>query len=111
MAKFLGGEFVPSIAWLEKKQSEQDLIRPGHTIRLIIAPIAVLGLIIFRTTGIGHLLEILETTFAAGFIASSSTVVDFKDAMSQFRGNPLVYACGTVFAALASLGRSLYLVL
>ena len=111
MARFLSGEFVPSIAWLEKRQSEKDLIRPGHTMRVILAPIAVAALIIFRASGVGYFLEILDEWSGYKFICTNAVTVDFRDAMKYFGGNPLVYVVGTAYAGFIALLKKMNLLI
>lgn len=46
MARFLQGEYIESIAWLEKKETKTDLyVQYANTLllRRIIAPVTILG--------------------------------------------------------------------
>lgn len=111
MARFLGGEFVPSIAWLEQKQGERDLIRPGHNIRGVVAPVTVAALIIFRKSFLPSLLDLVDILLATKTTIGNSSVVNFNEADEAFRGNPLVYACGAIFAYIVSALRRMHLLL
>ncbi len=113
MASFLQGEYTPAISWLEQKESDADLVRPGHTRRRIVAPIAVALLIFFRTSGLSMILDFLEQTFAAKDIVSArgSTIIDFKDAQQAFGGSSITYAVGAVYAAIVAAARKLQVLL
>lgn len=111
MSRFLSGEAVPAIAWLEQRQNEDDLIRPGHKIRSIVAPVAALSLICFRTSFLPYIFDFFDYVSATGSIVGNSLSVNFKDADSVFQTHPFFYACGTVFAAFVSILRRLHLLL
>lgn len=111
MSRFLSGDFVPSIAWLEEKQGEKDLIRPGHSIRRIVAPIAVTCLILFRQSYLPALLNFLETILATGSTMSSSPVINFGDLDQEFHTNSIMYFFGMIYATVVSYMRKLHLLL
>ena len=111
MARFLGGEFIPSIAWLEQKQGERDLIRPGHNIRGVVAPLAVASLILFRNSFIPYVLNVFDILVAGGTTISKSPVINFSDADTEFSGNALLYAVGAVYAYIVSMLRRFHLLL
>jgi hypothetical protein len=111
MSRFLAGEAVPAIAWLEERQGEQDLIRPGHSLRRVVAPAAALSLICFRTSFLPYLVDLLDYASATGSVVGNSLVVSYQDADSVFQTHPFFYACGTAFAAFVSLLRRMQLLL
>lgn len=110
MARFLSGENVPAIAWLEQRQREDDLVRPGHSIRRIVAPVAALSIICFRSSFLPYLVDLLDAACATGS-ALKGSVVKFSDAQSEFHGNPLYYICGTIYAAFVSALRRMHVLL
>jgi hypothetical protein len=113
MASFLGGDPVPAMAWLEKKQTDKDLIRPGHLYRKVVAPMAVSGVVFLRSTGLSALIEFLEVTFALKHIITpTQTIIDFKDAKKYFgNDNAFLYILGVVYAAAMGLAKKLHLLL
>jgi hypothetical protein len=111
MARFLSGEFVPSISWLEQKQGERDLIRPGHSVRGVVAPIAVATLILFRKSFLPGMLNLMDMMMASSDAIRKSSVVDFSDADTYFNSNPLIYAMGAIYALIVSGLRKLHLLL
>ena len=111
MSRFLSGEAVPAIAWLEQKQGENDLIRPGHSIRKVVAPIAAISLIFFRTSFLPYIFDFFDCASATGGIVGNSISVNFQDADSAFQTHPFFYACGTIYAAFVSVLRRLHVLL
>jgi hypothetical protein len=111
MSRFLSGDYVPAIAWLEQRQGEGDLIRPGHSVRRIVAPIAVTALIIFRQSYLPALLNLLETIFATESTISSSPVINFGDVDNEFQTNSVLYFFGMVYATVVSYMRKMHLLL
>jgi hypothetical protein len=111
MSRFLSGDYVPSIAWLEERQGEGDLIRPGHKMRRIVAPIAVTALILFRQSYLPALLNFIESILATGSTVSSSPVIRFGDLETEFETNSILYFFGMIYATLVSGLRKLHLLL
>lgn len=111
MSRFLSGDYVPSIAWLEERQGEGDLIRPGHKMRRIVAPIAVTALILFRQSYLPALLNLLESILATGSTVSSSPVIRFGDLETEFETNSILYFFGMIYAAIVSGLRKLHVLL
>ena len=111
MAHFLSGEYVPSIAWLEKRQNEKDLVRPGHKIRMIVAPIVVITLILLRKTSISDLIHLIEKSFQTNSLKEFTNIINFHEIDKEFSTNGLLYAMGTIYAAIVSLARKMYLLL
>jgi hypothetical protein len=111
MSRFLAGEGCPAIAWLEERQGESDLIRPGHSLRTVVAPAAALSLICFRTSFLPRLFDLLDYASATGGVVGRSLSVSYRDADSVFQTHPFFYACGTAFAALVSIVRRMHLLL
>lgn len=114
MAQFLSGDSVPSIAWLEKKQKEEELHMPGHSIRKMVGPLAVSSVAFVRFSGLGTLYDCFEQICAlANIIAppSSSSVIDYSDAELVFGGRPVIYIMGIVYASFVALARRLHLLL
>ena len=113
MAQFLSGEEVPAIAWLEKKQKESVLHRPGHEIRKMVAPLAVGGVAFCRWTGMASLYDCFEQICALGNIISpkSSSIIDFHDAEYVFGGRPILYVLGIIYASIVGLARRCHLLL
>lgn len=92
-------------------QGESDLIRPGHTLRRIVAPAAALSLIAFRTSLLPSLFDLLDQAYATSSLVHSTLSVNFSEADSVFQTHPLFYALGTAFAALVSVMRRMHLLL
>jgi hypothetical protein len=111
MSRFLSGDYVPSIAWLEERQGERDLIRPGHSIRTIVAPIAVTALILFRQSYLPSLLNFLESVLATGSTVSASPVIRFGDLEAEFQTNSILYFFGMIYATIVSGLRKMQLLL
>lgn len=111
MAHFLSGEFVPSIAWLEKRQNENDLIRPGHRIRMIITPLVVISLILLRKTSISDLINIIEKSFQSNSLKEFTNIINFQEIDKEFSTNTIFYAVGTIYATIVDLARKMYLLL
>lgn len=111
MAHFLSGEFVPSIAWLEKRQNENDLIRPGHRIRMIITPLVVISLILLRKTSISDLINIIEKSFQSNSLKEFTNIINFQEIDKEFSTNTIFYAIGTIYATIVDLARKMYLLL
>lgn len=111
MAHFLSGEYVPSIAWLEKRQNEKDLIRPGHKIRMIVAPIVVISLILLRKTSISDLISIIEKSFQSDSLKEFTNIINFQEIDKEFSTDTIIYAMGTIYATLVDLARKMYLLL
>jgi hypothetical protein len=111
MARFLAGEACPAIAWLEQRQGEEDLIRPGHSIRQVVAPAAALSLIAFRTSWLPYFFDMFDYASATGNCIGNSLSVNFSDADSVFQEHPFFYVCGTIYAALVSMLRRMHLLL
>lgn len=111
MARFLEGEACPAIAWLEQRQGEADLVRPGHSVRGVVAPVAVLSLIAFRTSWLPSLFDLLDYAGATSSCIGNSLSVNFRDADSVFQEHPFFYACGAIYAAFVSVLRRLHLLL
>lgn len=111
MAHFLSGEFVPSIAWLEKRQNEKDLVRPGHRIRTIVAPIVVISLILLRTTSISKIISVIEKSYQTNSLSELTNIINFHEIDKEFSTSGLLYAIGTIYAAIVDLARKMYLLL
>lgn len=106
MSRFLQGEAMDSITWLEKKQSKSDLIiKPGYAIRIALLPVIVTGFIIGRNTGISTLLRGVFRGDKGGYL------VPYSQAAQVFGGSGPGYL-GTVLLtsiinALRSIGALL----
>lgn len=87
------------------------MIRPGHSLRRVVAPAAALSLICFRTSFLPYLVDCLDYASATGTAVGSSLSVNFSDADSVFQTHPFFYACGTAFAAIVSILRRMQLLL
>jgi hypothetical protein len=114
MAQFLSGESVPSIAWLEQKQDEKELYMPGHSIRKMVAPLAVSGVAFVRFSGLGSLYDCFEQICALANIISppsQSQCVDYIDAERVFGGRPVIYVMGIIYASCVALARRFHLLL
>lgn len=113
MVQFLSGEYVPSIAWLERKQTQKNLHRPGHFTRSVIAPIAASGVMFYHLSGLGLLYEYIEQFVAIKHLMSSdaATVVRFSDLDSVFSESTLLYCIGIFYASVVSVARKFHLLL
>ena len=116
MARFLEGQAVESIAWLEKKQSVGHLVRkPGYWVRAsIIAPLTLGGIFMYRGTGLRDLLRQCNQILcdAKGLSdVGSCTVIPFNEASKVLGTAPVSYFCGAVFAATVDFFRSLNVLL
>jgi hypothetical protein len=62
MARFLEGYESDSIVWLDKKQGKNDIIKkPGYWFRVgVIAPMTLIGIFLYRGTGVKELLHTLS---------------------------------------------------
>lgn len=90
---------------------QSDLIRPGHSLRRVVAPVAAFSLICFRTSFLPYLFDCLAYASASGTAVSNSLSVSFSDADSVFQTHPFFYACGTAFAAVVALLRRMHVLL
>ena len=106
MSRFLQGEAMDSITWLEKKRSKSDLIiKPGYAIRIALLPVIVTGFIIGKNTGLSSLLRNAFRGDKGGYL------VPFSKAAQIFGGSGGTYV-GTVLLtsiinALRSVGALL----
>lgn len=109
MGRFLQGEKTDSIAWLEQKNSKQDLtVRPNYYFRLIMIPFAVGGLILSRGTGLSVIFEALRSTLSN---AIPATIIPFEEAGRYFDMAPWRYALGALGATILDTLGSLNLLL
>ena len=61
MARFIQGRACGGVIhWLDKHEKEEDLHRPGHARRVVIAVAFVFGLIALRATGAAQLLTTIR---------------------------------------------------
>jgi hypothetical protein len=114
MARFLEGQAAESIAWLEKKESRENLVRrPGYWIRAgVIAPLTLGGIFLYRGTGLRDLLRSLEQLSTdARAVSGLSAVIPFTDASRVLGTAPVSYFCGAVFAAVVDCLRSMNILL
>lgn len=113
MVQFLSGQSVPSIMWLEKKQSIQNISRPGHRRRSIIAPIAASSVALYHLSGLGLLFEYIEQFIAIRNLLSSknSTVISYSDLDNVFSESTLLYFIGILYASVVSVARKCQLLL
>lgn len=107
MARFLSGDRFITIQWLEKKQTEKDLIKP-NMFRKIIAPFAVAGVIIWRSFGLSSILNLMEKFSAAGE-QISDTIIPFNEGQEAFQESTLWYLMRGFYASLISMLSSLNL--
>lgn len=109
MARFLEGHAAESIAWLEKKQNREHLIkRPGYWLRVgIVAPLTFGGILLYRGTGLRDLLQTIAQLSAPGESSGLglSSVIPFSQADTVFKAAPISYLCGAVFAAVVDCLR------
>jgi hypothetical protein len=113
MVQFLSGESVPSIMWLERKQSLNEMPRPGHMARSVIAPIAASGVAFYHLSGLGILYEAIEQLIALRNLMSTdaATVIRYSDLDSVFSESTLLYFIGIIYASIVSAARKYHLLL
>lgn len=99
MSRFLQGETMDSITWLEKKRTKADLyIRPGYPLRMLLLPVLVSGLIIGRTTGISAILRSVFKSHNTYYITPFSRA-------GGMHGSGASYLSAVVFSSLVDLLR------
>jgi hypothetical protein len=113
MARFLEGHAAESIAWLEKKQRREHLVRrPGYWIRVgFVMPLTFAGIFLYRGTGLRDLLNMISALGDREGISSLSEVIPFSEAGTVLKGAPLSYLCGAVFAAIVDCLRGFNILL
>jgi predicted acylesterase/phospholipase RssA len=114
MVQFLSGQAVPSIMWLEKKQSLEQFPRPGHRRRSLIAPLAASGVALYHLSGLGQLYEFIEQFIAIRNLMSATeaaTVIRYSDLDTFFSENTLLYFVGIIYASIVSAARRSHLLL
>lgn len=115
MARFLEGHAAESIAWLEKKQNREHLIkRPGYWLRVgIIAPLTFGGILLYRGTGLRDLMQLISqlSSDEGNQGLGLSSVIPFNQADTVFKAAPLSYFCGALFAAVVDFLRELNILL
>ena len=100
MSRFLQGESMDSITWLEKKRTKSDLyIRPGYPLRMLLLPVLVGGLIIGRTTG-------LSTFLRAIFKAHKTDYITPFSRAGAMHGSGAKYLSAIVFSSFVDFLRS-----
>ena len=106
MNRFLQGETIECIAWLEKKDSKAMLtIRPNYYIRLIIIPFTVAGFIIYKGLGFESIMRIFISKDAP------TSIIPFQDAAKYFSIHPLKYFASTIFAGIVDALRAMNVLL
>jgi hypothetical protein len=86
MGRFLQGEAMDSITWLEKKRNKEDLlIKPGYFIRIALLPVIVGGFIIGKQTGLSNALRAFFRGSKGGY------VVPYNQATMVFGTSTLRY--------------------
>jgi hypothetical protein len=108
----LTGYESDSIVWLDKKQGKNDIIkRPGYWLRVgVIAPITLIGIFLYRGTGIKQLLQTIGK-LTTDSVRDSSSIIPYSDAAKEFGAQPLKYFCGTVFAGIVSILKEMKILL
>lgn len=101
MARFIGGERFITIQWLEKKQTAQDLVKP-NLLRRIIAPISIIGIIIWRSIGISSILDLLEKFGAAGE-KLTDTIVPFEKGKELFQESSGAYLLRSLYMSVITI--------
>ena len=106
MSRFLQGEPMDSITWLDRKQSKYDLIvKPGYAIRIALLPIIVTGFIIGRNTGISTLLRSFFNGDKGGYLVPYSEAARiFGSSGPRYLSTVLL---SSVISALRSIGALL----
>jgi hypothetical protein len=107
MARFLSGERFITIQWLEKRQSEKDLVKP-NILRRIIAPIAVTGFVLWRSIGISNIMDWLETFYAAKY-QMTERFMPLDEAEKMLKESTPYYLVRSLYASLVSVLASLNL--
>lgn len=107
MAQFLSGDRFLTIQWLEKKQTEKDLVKP-NMLRKIIAPLSLVGVILWRSIGLSNLLNMLEKFSAAGE-KISETIIPFQKGQEMFQESTILYMLRSVYTSLISILSNLNL--
>lgn len=102
MSRFLQGEPMDSITWLEKKRSKSDLIiKPGYAIRIALLPVIVTGFIIGRNTGLSSLLRNAFRGDKGGYM------VPYSKAAEVFGGSGGRYIGTVLLTSIINILRSI----
>ncbi len=107
MARFIGGDRFITIQWLEKRQTEDDLIKP-NVLRRMMAPVAVAGLIIWRSIGLSNLMDLMETLFAAG-AQVSDIIVPLRKGEEAFQESTGYYIIRSLYTGIIAILNKLNL--
>mmetsp|Transcript_25536 Transcript_25536/g.47872 ORF Transcript_25536/g.47872 Transcript_25536/m.47872 type:complete len:384 (+) Transcript_25536:84-1235(+) len=106
MAQFFSGEKTSQFQWLEIREDEDNLNKPGDKIRRIVTPFAMSSLKLYYLSGLGSVYDFLEQCSAMGTILSpGATMVDFKNAERVFSDQPYLYVLGIVYASVVGFLR------
>ena len=101
MARFIGGDRFITIQWLEKKENEKDMIK-HNMFRKIIAPISLVGVILWRSIGVSNILNLLEKFSAAGE-KLTDTIIPFHKGQEMFQESTILYLLRSVYTSLISI--------
>jgi len=104
--RFLQGEAVDSIAWLEKKESKSMLVvKPNYYLRLMLVPFTVSAFIIYKGLGFDSIMRFFVSK------KQSLEIIPFKDAGKYFSIHPFKYFAGAAIAGITDVLRALNLLL
>lgn len=104
MARFLAGERFVTIQWLERKQTEKDLIRP-NILRRYLMPLSFATIIIWRTIGLSSIMDWMESFAAAGY-EITGRVIPLKQGELLLKESTAFYIMRSLYSNIISiLGR------
>jgi hypothetical protein len=110
MSRFLQGERMDSIAWLEKKETKETLnkmIKSNYFVRLAVLPIVVGGLIIARGTGMSSLLKTIR-----GLVKKNPGIlIPFNKAGEYYSTSTVKYVGGLIVTHFVEFLRSINVLL
>ena len=109
MARFLGGDRFITIQWLEKKQTERDLVKP-NIFRRVIAPLTVVGIIMWRSVGLATMMDWLETFAAAGYQVTDS-ILPLAKGQELFKESSLYYLARGFYSNIIAILDRLHLLI
>jgi hypothetical protein len=109
MARFLGGERFITIQWLEKKQTERDLMKP-NIFRRVIAPLTIVGIVLWRSVGLATIMDWLETFAAAGYQITDS-IVPLTKGQEMFMESTVYYIARSLYSNIVAILDKLHLLI
>lgn len=111
MKMFLEGEATDSIAWLEEKETKDDLnkrlIKSNYSLRLVITPFAFFGIMLYKGLRIDRIVSYIKQHT----LNKEEQIIPFDNARKEFGNDQVRYIFGAIFAGFCDFLRKCNLLL